>query len=68
MKTFKIPVTWSAFGVIEVEAESLDEAIKAFDKCENGEEGYPLPYESEYIDGSFEREQDVEIISLNNLN
>jgi hypothetical protein len=54
---FKIPVTWELYGVIVVEAESLDEAIEIFDKEEQDGEGYSLP-EGDYIDGSFKREDD----------
>ena len=32
MATWKIPVTWEVFGIVEIEAESLDEAIKKFDE------------------------------------
>lgn len=32
MKTFKIPVTWGSWGIVEVEAETLEEAIAKFDK------------------------------------
>ena len=63
MKTFKIPVTWGSWGIVEVEAETLDEAIAKFDK---EEDEYSLP-EAEYIDSSFEREKDIEIIELNNV-
>ena len=63
MKTFKIPVTWGSWGIVEVEAETLDEALNKFDR---DEDQYPLP-EAEYIDGSFEREKDIEIIELNNV-
>ena len=63
MKTFKIPVTWGSWGIVEVEAETLDEALNKFDR---DEDEYSLP-EAEYIDGSFEREEDIEIIELNNV-
>lgn len=61
MKTFKIPVTWGSWGIVE--AETLEEAIAKFDK---EEDEYSLP-EAEYIDSSFEREKDIEIIELNNV-
>ena len=35
-------------------------------KFDRDEDEYPLP-EAEYIDGSFEREEDIEIIELNNV-
>ena len=65
MKTYKIPVTWEVYSHIEVEADSLEEAIKIFDDKENSDEDYGLPTDPEYVDGSFKRE-DEEICSLNN--
>lgn len=62
MKTWNIPVTWEVYGTVKIEAETLEEAIKIFDKTE---EEISLPLDSEYIDGSFKRE-DYEIIELNN--
>lgn len=49
-KKYKLPVTWEVTGVIEVEAESLEEAIEYFD---NNMEHIPLPRDLEYVDGSF---------------
>lgn len=46
MKTYKIPCTWVMSGTIEVEADTLGEAIV---KAEHA----PLPTESEYIEESF---------------
>lgn len=60
-KWYKIPVTWESYGIIEVEAESLEQAIEEFDR---EEENYDLP-DAQYVDGSFKRE-DLEIIELNN--
>jgi 3-phosphoglycerate kinase len=62
MKTWKIPVTWEVYGTVEIEAETLDEAIKIFDETEDE---ISLPTDSEYVDASFKRE-DEEIIQLNN--
>jgi hypothetical protein len=46
-KIFKIPCSWEVCSVMEVEANSLEEAIQiAIDDA-------PLPTDSEYIDGSF---------------
>lgn len=53
MAKFKIPVEWSVFGVVEIEADSMEEAVDKFDKTIND---IPLPYQSEYIDDSFRRE------------
>ena len=46
MKTYKIPCTWVMSGTIEVEADTVGEAILI---AENA----PLPTESEYLEGSF---------------
>jgi hypothetical protein len=62
MKTWKIPVTWEVYGTVNIEAESLDEAIQIFDETEDE---MSLPTDSEYIDASFKRE-DYETIKLNN--
>jgi hypothetical protein len=64
MKTWKIPVTWEAYGIVEIEAETLDEAIKIFDETEDE---ISLPTDSEYVDSSFRREQDEETIQLHNV-
>ena len=57
MKTFEIPVFWEVSGIIEVEAETLEEALEQFDKHER-EVGNELPNQYEYIDGSFQRADD----------
>ena len=47
MKTYKIPVVWQMHGYVEVEADSMSEAVnKAYDA--------PLPEDGSYIEGSFE--------------
>ncbi len=50
MKKFSIPVTWEVWDKIEVEAETIEEAIKYVK--ENIDE-IPLGTEPEYIDGSY---------------
>ena len=62
MKKYKIPVTYEVWGIVEVEAKSLEEALKYFDENEDIIE---LPINPEYIDGSFKREED-EIFEFNN--
>ena len=62
---FKIPVYWEVSSRIDVEAESLEEALEKFDGFENDQEGYPLPTDWEYLDGSFSRE-DIEFCKLVN--
>ena len=62
MATFKIPVSWEVFGVVNVEADSLDEAIAKFD---DDMDNIPLPQDGTYIDSSFKRE-DEETCSAEN--
>lgn len=58
MKTYKIGVVWQMYGYVEVEADSLVEAI-------NEVQDDPLPDNGEYIEGSFE--VDVEGSALNEV-
>ena len=53
MAKFKIPVEWSVFGVVEIEADSMEEAVDKFDETIND---IPLPYQTEYIDDYLRRE------------
>ena len=49
-KTWKVPVTWEVCGEVDIEANSLEEAVEIFkEKMDE----VPLPSESYYIDGSF---------------
>ena len=51
MSKQRIAVTWETAGYIEVEANSIEEAMK---KVKENPDNYPLPYDGgEYIDGSF---------------
>jgi hypothetical protein len=63
-KHWKIPVTWEMYGVVEIEAESLEQAIDIFDATYDE---IPLPYIDTYVDGSFIREDLETIESLNSL-
>lgn len=45
-KSYRIPVEFSSWGLIEVEAENIAEAIEKADLA-------PLPTDADYIDGSF---------------
>lgn len=59
MKKFKIPVSWEMYGFVEIEAETLDEAVN---RAWN--DNIPLPYYSEYVDESFRvDEEDVAIFN-----
>ena len=51
-KIYKIPCTWVMSGTIEVEADTLGEAIVKAEQA-------PLPTESEYIEGSFAIDLDL---------
>jgi len=48
-KVYKIAVTWQAFGEVEMEANSLEEAL---DKAEADPDKISLP-EANYVDESF---------------
>lgn len=50
MAKFKLPVVWEVYGVVEVEAESLEEAVEYF---QENSDLIPLPEESHYVDASF---------------
>lgn len=65
LRKFKIPVCWEVYSHIEIEANSLEEAIKIFDEKEDSEDDFPLPTDPVYRDGSFKRE-DEEICGLLN--
>lgn len=49
-KYYIVPVTWEMCGFVKVKAKSAEHA---FDKVKDDEEGYPLPEEKNYIEGSF---------------
>lgn len=53
MKTYKIPVTWEAYGTVRIEAESLEEAIE----LAKGDD-IPLP-DGCYVDGSWEVDEEM---------
>jgi hypothetical protein len=58
-KEFKIPVIYETWGIIHVQADSLEDAIS---KVETDPDHYPLPYDPQYIEGSFQIDYDgVEI-------
>lgn len=52
-----VPVTWEACGFIKVRAESAEEACR---KVHEDADDYPLPYQSEYIDASFDISGSIE--------
>lgn len=48
MPTFKVAVEWAVYSEVEVEAETLEEAINLAESPD-----FPLPLNPEYVDGSF---------------
>ena len=62
MKVYKISCSWEMYGELDIQAQSLQEAIK---KTEDDSSG--LPKEQHYVDASFA--VDVELSEeLNKLN
>lgn len=58
----RLPVTWEVSGFADVEADSIEEAMKTFKETSDD---IPLPIESNYVDGSFRLStNDPEIIAL----
>lgn len=48
MKTHRVPVVYQMYGHIEIEAASIEDAVKKVeDYC------LPLPTDAEYVEGSF---------------
>lgn len=47
---WKIPVIWEMCGCIQVEADTLETAMKA---AEDPEGNIPLPADGSYVDGSW---------------
>ena len=61
LKTYKIPVIWQVVGLMNIEANSLEEAIEKAQAP-----GTPLPRDGNYIEDSFEI--DLEGIPYHNRN
>jgi len=59
---FKIPVYWSVSGIAEIEADDIESAI---DTSKEDME-VPLPEDSYYIDGSWEVNEDMDMINYLN--
>ena len=53
-KYYEIPCTWDVYGTLEVEADSLEEAIELAERDDS-----PMPDESDYVDGSFQIDRDI---------
>lgn len=54
-KVHRIAVTWEVFGEVEIEANSLEEAL---DKVEADPDEVQLP-EANYVDGSFKIDRNM---------
>ena len=48
-KYYEIPCTWEVYGTVEIEADSLEEAIELAERDDS-----PMPDDSDYVDGSFQ--------------
>ena len=58
----KLPVTWEVFGMIEIEADSIENAIEKFHE---NIDYIKLPSNAEYVDGSFRlSDEEIEYIQL----
>lgn len=62
-KEYKIPITWQVYDRLLVQANSLEEALAY---CKEHIDVLPLGDEPEYIDESYEIEEDMEILKLHN--
>lgn len=51
MKTWRVPVCWGMMGVVKIEADTLEEAIKI---AEDDEGIIPIPDNGSFLDGSWE--------------
>lgn len=47
----RLPVSWEVCGMVEIEANTINEAMDIFDATKNH---IPLPDDFEYMDGSFD--------------
>ena len=59
MKTFKFGVSWEMYGYVEVEAETLEEAIAI---AKATEDEMDLPTDGDYVDDSFEVDYDEAVL------
>ena len=50
MKTWKIPVTWEMVGIANIEADTLEEAMKMVSE---DNDHIKLPTDGEYVNASF---------------
>ena len=65
MKEFLITVTVEMAGMVAIQAETAEEAIKI---AEDHIDELPIPSVKDYIDGSYEIETDPEIVEFYSSN
>ena len=53
-KYYEIPCTCEVYGTVEIEADSLEEAIELAERDDS-----PMPDDSDYVDGSFQVDRDI---------
>jgi hypothetical protein len=65
---FRVPVTWEVYGLLEVEAETLEEAVEMVkrDEDQNGEP-FDLPTDSDYVEGSFRLSEGYSVEEIRDL-
>lgn len=59
MRYYKIPVSYSVYGEVEVEANSLEEALEY---AKNNIRDLELPDDPQYIEDSYEINDDIELL------
>ena len=58
-KAFRFGVSWEMYGEIEIEAETLEEAIAI---AKATEDEIPLPTDGDYADDSFVIDYDIDVL------
>lgn len=53
MKTYKVPVTYLSWGLVNVEAESKEDLMNLL-KSKSYIDTMPVPVDGEYVDDSYE--------------
>ena len=65
-KKWNIPVTWEMCGIVQVEGDTLEEAMETFDETSDH---IHLPNDAQYVDGSFDMTcRDFEFVETFNRN
>lgn len=61
MKLYKVPIYWQMSAYVDVEADSPEDAIEKA-RLKYGNPTEPLPEDGEYIDDSFEVEENADCV------